>query len=244
MSSEFTDKVVLVTGATGNLGSAVSRRFLAAGAKVVVAGRSTDEITTFANELGGGDNVFPVVAADLGSPADVDVLVKQIEDHYGRIDILAHTVGGYAAGKPVHEDVQVDGMAQWEKNLALNARPVYVTAGRVARHMIEHEIAGHMVIILARAALKGTANNGAYNASKAFALRIVESMSAELRDKGIHINGILPGTIDTPANRRDTPNADTSKWVTVDQLVDAVTYLSSEQASAIYGIGLEVYGRS
>lgn len=242
MASEFTGKVIVITGANGNLGSAVAQRFVAEGAKVVVVGRKPEEIDGLALELGGGPNIFSVAVSDLGSPTDVDAMVTQIENHWGRIDVLAHTVGGFAAGKPVHEDTDA---SMFDKNIALNTRPVYVTAGRVARHMVEYNVPGHIVIILARAALKGTANNGSYNASKSAALRIVESMALELRDKGIHVNSILPGTIDTPANRKDMPNADPSKWVSTDQMADAVLYLASpERASAIYGAALEVYGRS
>lgn len=240
MAGKFDNKVVMVTGATGNLGSAVAQHFAAEGAKVALVDRNAEAQAAFIQEQGySAANALGLIA-DLTSESDVDAMVQKAEAHFGQIDVLVHTVGGYDAGKPVHEA----GVGVLEQMFNLNVRPVYITAGRVARHMVEKGVAGRIVVILARAALKGTAKNGAYNASKAAAQRIVESMAAELKDQGITVNGILPGTIDTPPNRRDMPNADFSKWVTTEQLADAVAFLASDEASAINGASLEVYGRS
>ena len=117
-------------------------------------------------------------------------------------------------------------------------------AFRIARHMVEKNVSGKIVIVLARSGLKGSSNHGAYTASKAAAQRIMESMSAELRDKGINVNGVLPSTIDTPSNRESMPNADFSKWVAPEELASAIAFLASDQARAIHGTSLEVYNRA
>ena len=98
--------------------------------------------------------------------------------------------------------------------------------------------------LLAKSALKGAANNGAYTASKAAAQRIVESMALELRDKAINVNAVLPSTIDTPQNRKEMPNADQAKWVTGDDIADVILFLASDAAAKIHGASIEVYGRS
>jgi NAD(P)-dependent dehydrogenase (short-subunit alcohol dehydrogenase family) len=98
--------------------------------------------------------------------------------------------------------------------------------------------------VLARAALKGSKDHSAYTASKAAAQRIVESMAAELRDHGINVNGVLPSTIDTPANREAMPNADFNKWVKPAEIADAIAFLASPAAKAIHGVSLEVYNRA
>lgn len=233
----FAGKVVMVTGATGNLGQVVARTFAAEGAKLALVARDAADLAALAAEL-------PVEtlaeAADLGDPASVDALVGRIEARFGGIDVLAHTVGGYAAGKPVHETpVEV-----LEKVIALNVRPVYVTCGRVARSMVERGQGGKIVVVLAKSALKGSAKNAAYTASKAAAQRIVESMALELRDQGINVNAVLPSIIDSPQNRQDMPSADTAKWVTPDDVAAAMLWLASDAAAKIHGASLEVYGRS
>ncbi len=230
-------KVVMVTGATGNLGQVVARKFAAQGAKLVLVARSADDLKALADELGGNSMTE---AADLGDPASVDALVQRVEGRFGRIDVLAHTVGGYAAGEPVHES----GIDVLEKMIGLNVRPLYVTAGRVAKSMVDRGEGGKIVVVLAKSGLKGSANNGAYTASKAAAQRIVESMAFELRDKGINVNAVLPSTINSPANRKDMPNADPAKWVTAGDVADAMLFLASPESNKINGASIEVYGRS
>lgn len=235
MAGEFDGQVVIVTGAAGNLGSAVSRQFAAQGARLILLDRGGERLATLAAELGGDP-----LSADLADAAAVDALVQQIEARYGQINVLAHTVGGFEAGTPVHEsDYEV-----MERMLNLNVRPIYVTAGRVARHMVEKNVAGKIVVVLARSGLKGFGGGAAYTASKAAAQRVIESMSAELRDKGIHVNAVMPSTIDTPANRESMPKADFSKWVTPDDVANAILFLASDRARAFYGTSFEVYGRA
>ncbi len=141
MTANFSGKVVMVTGAGGNIGQAVARRFAAASATVVLVGRSKNELSAIADEVKG-----VVGVADVTDPASLDALVKQVEGSHGKIDILAHTVGGYNAGTPVHES----GIDVWEKMMTLNARSVYVSCGRVAKHMVEHEVKGRIIAILAK----------------------------------------------------------------------------------------------
>lgn len=232
MVAEFADKVVMVTGANGNLGSAITRRFASAGAKLVLVERDETRLEALAAEIGG----FPC-AADVTDPASVDGMVRRVEAEFGRIDVLAHTVGGYAAGQPVHES----GLDVWDKMMNLNARSVYVMCGRVAKHMVEHQIQGSIVAIVSRNAYKGTAKNAAYSASKAAAQRVIESMAAELGKLGITVNAIAPSTIDTPQNRAEQPNADTSKWVQPSEIAEAIAFLVANRA--VNGHTLDLYGR-
>ena len=230
-------KVVVVTGATGNLGQTLARKFAAQGAKLALLARDAADLKALADEL----QVETLSeAADLSDPASVDGLVGRILTRFGQIDVLAHTVGGYAAGKPVHEsDIDV-----LEKMFALNVKPIYVTAGRVARAMVERNQGGKIVVVLAKSGLKGQANAAAYTASKAAGQRIVESMALELRDKNINVNAVLPSIMDSPANRKDMPSADPAKWVTTGDVADAILFLSSPESDKINGASIEVYGRS
>lgn len=236
MSNEFRDKVVLVTGGAGNVGLAVARQFAGAGARLVLADRGGERLDAAAA-------LFPegamTAATDLGDPDAVDAMVRQVEARFGQIHILAHTVGGFVAGTPVHETPP----DTWERMFALNVRPVYTVCGRVAQHMLENAIPGRIVIVLARAAMAGSAGSGAYTASKAAAQRIMQSMALELRDRGINVNGVLPSIIDTQPNRDAMPHADTSKWVTVEDIAASIAFLASDAARSLHGVSLEVYGR-
>jgi NAD(P)-dependent dehydrogenase (short-subunit alcohol dehydrogenase family) len=237
MTHDFSGKVVVVTGGSGNLGSSMGRSFAQGGAKLALVDLNQERLDSVVGTLNGeGHRGF---VGDLSAPEKVEHLVGEIAAHFGQIDVLIHTVGGYAAGQPVHQA----GIDVLEKMMALNVRPLYLMGGTVAKHMLEKGVKGKIVFILARAGLKGAKNMGAYTASKAAATRIMESMSAELKDSGINVNGISPSIIDTPPNRADMPNADFSKWVSPAQLAEAAMFLSSESASSLHGTNLEVYGR-
>ncbi len=234
MPNEFAGKVVVVTGANGNVGQAVARRFSASGATLVLVGRKESELTGLAAELSG-----TITVADVTDAASIEAMVKQVEVQHGKIDILAHTVGGFNAGQPVHEA----GLDVWDKMMTLNARSVYVTCGRIAKHMLDHQIKGRIIAVLAKNAYKGTAKTAAYSASKAAAQRVLESMAAELGSAGITVNGIAPSSIDTPQNRASMPNADFSKWVQPEEIADAILFLAADSSKSISGVTLDISGR-
>ena len=103
---------------------------------------------------------------------------------------------------------------------------------------------GKIVNISARPGLRGARNAAAYSASKSAVIRLTESMSSELKHKGINVNCVLPGTIDTPQNRQATPDADFNRWVSPESIADVILFLVSDAASAINGAAIPVYGRS
>ena len=232
MAGEFDGQVIMISGANGALGQGVVAHFQATGARLVLLERKAAESTPSADQL--------TLAADVTDPASMQAAVAQAVEHFGQIDAFIHTVGGFASGKAVH-DVDLD---MWDKMLLLNARSVYVACGTVARHMVEKGVRGRIVAVLARPALKGSKNMAAYSASKAAAQRVIESMAAELVEQGIRVNGVIPGTIDTPANREAMPDADFAKWVKPAQIASAMAFLISDASSAVSGDSLTVYGRS
>lgn len=239
MDGEFDDKVVMITGASGGLGQTVVRRFYEAGASLALVERhKSDALEQMAADADA--NRWFTVTGDVTDPDSVRSAVEQIGAHYGRIDVLAHTVGGYAGGQPVHAvDLDV-----WQRMMTLNALSVYITAGTVASDMVKRDIAGSIVVVLARPALEGTKNHAAYAASKAAAQRIMQSMAKELRAHHINVNGVIPGTIDTPANRNSMPDADFDRWVKPEAIADAMLFLCSARAASISGDSLMVYGQS
>jgi NAD(P)-dependent dehydrogenase (short-subunit alcohol dehydrogenase family) len=240
--SDFTQQTVVITGGSGNLGRAVAAAFAARGARLVLADRDAERLQQVGAALAADHSELEWLAqtADLSDPVSVDALIAAAVARFGQVDVLVHTVGGFAMGPKV-ADGDLDGLrAQFE----LNVTPLFLTAGRVARHMLERDIAGHIVVVLARSAQKAIAGQSAYTSSKAAAQRVMESLSLEVRDKGIHVNGVLPSIIDTPANRASMPNADFSKWVAPADLAEAIVFLASDAANALHGVSLDVSNRA
>lgn len=236
---DFTDQVVIVTGGAGNLGQAVTRAFYAAGARVaVVVRKRQDAMDAFGAELPEGDRCV-YVAGDLADESSVAGIVREVMDRFGHIDGLVNTAGGIRAGTPLHE-TPVD---VWDFMMSLNARTVFLMSRAVIPHMLARR-RGRIISVSARAALKGTAKHGPYNAAKMAIIRLTETMAAELRQQGITANCILPGTIDTPANRAETPDADFTRWVSPESLAGVILFLASEAAADVNGAAIPVYGRS
>lgn len=233
--SDVNGKVVIVTGATGGLGSAVTARLVAGGAKLVLVERDPARLENYS---GGGDVLK--VTADVGSADEAARVVHEAHARFGRIDGLAHTVGGFTMGKTVSDPAVFD---QFEQMWKANVLPVVAMAGAVAGYMTENQIKGSLVVIAAKSALKGAGKMSAYTASKSAALRVVESLAAEVKEQGIRVNALLPSTIDTPANRKDMPNANFDKWVKAEQIADTIAFLISEAGGGIYGANLEISGQ-
>lgn len=236
--SDFNRKIAIVTGATGNLGSAIVQAFAEQGASVALVDLNAERLDAACAALGEPAR-FKGFTADLSSADDVTRLIADISAAFGRIDILAHTVGGYAAGQPVHEA----GLDVLHRMMNLNVVPLYLMGGAVAKQMIAQGGGGKIVFVLAKSGLKGIKNQAAYTASKGAAFRIMEAMAAELREHGIAVNGVSPSIMDTPANRASMPNADPSNWVTTEQVARAILYLAHADSN-VYGTNLEVYGKS
>ena len=236
---DLTDQVAVVTGGAGNLGQAVTRAFAAAGGRVaVVVRKRADAESAFGGDLPEGENCL-YVTGDLTDESAVGDIARQVIERFGRLDTLVNTAGGIRAGTPLHE-TPVD---VWDFMMNLNARTVFLMARAVIPPMLAQR-RGRIISVSARAALKGTAKHGPYNASKMAVIRLTETLAAELRHQGITANCILPGTIDTPANRAETPTADFSKWVQPESLAQVILFLASDAAADVNGAAIPVYGRS
>jgi NAD(P)-dependent dehydrogenase (short-subunit alcohol dehydrogenase family) len=235
---EFSERVAVVTGAAGNLGGAVARAFHAAGAKLALIDRDAERLRQAYADIADAPTCL-LRPTDLTNAEAVTAMAEEVQGHFGRIDVLANIAGGFAMGPRVHETP----VETWDFMLGLNARTAFLASRAVVPHMLAQG-SGKIVNVAARAALEGKARMAPYIVSKAAVIRLTESMAAELRDAGINVNCILPGTIDTPQNRRDMPDADHSRWVPPAALADVILFLASDAARAVQGAALPVYGRS
>ena len=221
---------VLITGAGGALGGAVVAHFAQRGARLVLLERDG---TALRRQWGAGSGA-QIVEADLLNREQVAAQLAGA----GPIDVLCHLAGGFHMGEPVHATPA----AAWDLMMDLNARSLIHVAAAVVPGMLARG-RGRIVTVGAAGALKGGASMGAYAASKSALMRLTESMSAELRDAGINVNGVLPSTLDTPANRAAMPDADASRWVAPEALAEVIGFLASDAARAIHGALVPVYGR-
>ena len=229
----FQDRTVLITGAAGHLGKAVAATFRRGGARVVLLDRQASALE---KAFGKPDDAL-LLAADLLDREQLETAMAQAVARFGRVDALCHLAGGFRMGEAVHETSP----ETWNFLLDLNARTLLNVAGVVIPHMIERG-GGSIVTVGAGAATKGMALMGAYCASKSALIRLTESMSAELRDRKINVNCVLPSIIDTPDNRAAMPDANPASWVAPDALADAIAFLASDSARAIHGAALPVTG--
>jgi NAD(P)-dependent dehydrogenase (short-subunit alcohol dehydrogenase family) len=239
MEIDFSGKVVMVTGAAGALGSVVARTFYHAGANLVCVDLDRDGLKRIFEGVSISPHNYLIESIDLTDPDEVNASVEKAIRRFGKIDVLVNTVGGFRSGKPVQETP----LEEWDFLMNLNARSVLVSIREVIPHMLEQGN-GAIVNIGARPGLKGAAKMVAYSASKSAVIRLTESVSAEVKNSGIRVNCLLPGTIDTPQNRMDMPEADFSTWVKPESLAIVILFLSSDQARDIHGVALPVYGRS
>jgi NAD(P)-dependent dehydrogenase (short-subunit alcohol dehydrogenase family) len=228
----------LITGATGDFGPHAARAFAATGARLALAARKMEAAQALIEELGlSSDRALPSVV-DVTNAASVAAWVSAVKEKWDRADVLVNIAGGYKPGKPVHEMDEAD----WDFMLNLNARSAFLTCRAVVPLMLAQG-GGKVVNVGAKAGLAAGRRSAAYAVSKSAVLRLTEALSAEVRDKNINVNAVLPGTIDTPGNRAAQPDADTSKWVRPEDLAAVIVFLASEAANAIHGALIPVYGR-
>jgi NAD(P)-dependent dehydrogenase (short-subunit alcohol dehydrogenase family) len=224
------NKTALITGAKGGLGSFVTKTFLAAGANVVGVSRSIA-----ASDFPGPR--FVALAAELSSGDAARHVADAVIQRFQRIDILVHLVGAFAGGAPVAEtdDATFERMLDQNFRSAFHILRAVIPAMRAAG-------SGRLVAIGSRAAVEPQPSIAAYSASKAALLSLILSVAKENKDRGITANIILPGTMDTPANRTADPKADFSKWVDPQQVANLALWLGSDAAAQVTGAAIPVYG--
>ena len=238
MNGSFAGKVALITGAAGNLGHAVALKFEEAGANVVVLDRAADRLSEMYPRWMDNQHLL-LGGIDLTDQDQVEDAVGKTIGKFGHLDIVINAAGGYRAGDRVHELSD----STWNFMIDLNARTILNMSRAVIPHMINRG-AGKIVNVGARPGLQGTTGHAAYAVSKSAVLRLTESMSAELHAKGINVNAVIPGTLDTPQNREAMPDADFSRWVQLNDLAAVILFLASEEANAVHGVSVPVYGAS
>lgn len=220
---------VVVTGGLGALGRTVGRVLVQRGARVTLLDRSA------VSAIDGMDAVLGAV--DLTDPDSTRQAFDKAASAIGGIDGLVNIAGGFS-----WEKIETGSIETWDRLYATNLRTA-VLASQSALPWLLQSANGSIVNIGALAAQKAGTGMGAYAASKAGVARLTQAMAEEFKERGLRVNAILPSILDTPANRADMPNADFSRWVSLDGLAAVVAFLLSKEAQAVTGACVPVAGR-
>lgn len=224
--------VVIVTGAAGNLGAALCGVLARRGCRVVAADRDAAAIHARLAAL-----PALVTSADLTDPAGCADVVARTTAVLGRVDGLAHTVGGFAMA-PIGESPP----ELWDQMRKLNLLTT-INMVRAVWSAMQAAGRGSLVAIGAQPALRASAGMAAYAGAKSAVLRLIESVADEGKTLGIRANAVLPSIIDTSQNRAAMPAADPGKWVTPEQVAEVIAFLLSDAASGVTGAAIPVTGR-
>lgn len=235
-TTRFRGQVVLVTGGTGALGSAVARAFLQEGASVAVTYRTPQEYENLQTALAIDTARLRGYRTDVTNEAEMLRTIAAIEEEFHRLDGLVSTVGGYSGGSKLWETER----ATLERMLDLNLRSAFVCARTLVPMLLRQGRGGYMINVAARAAVDQPAGAGAYAASKAAAVALMHSLAMDLKGSGIRVNSILPNIIDTAANRRAMPRADFGSWTTPEQIARVILFLCTPDAQPVNGAAIPV----
>lgn len=231
----LTNDTIIVTGAAGNLGAAVARMLAARGAQVVCVDRAQHRFSPAETGID-PDRVHWITGQDLSDRSAMAGVVAEAVARFGKVTGLVNTVGGFLTGRMID-----DGPDQWDQMMLMNAKVAMVTSAAVLPALMA---AGHgrIVHIAAAPGIRAVAGQAAYAASKAAVMRLVESLAAEHRADRITANCIVPGTIDTHANRASMPNAKPDAFIAPAAIAEVIGFLLSPAGAVVTGAAIHATG--
>jgi NAD(P)-dependent dehydrogenase (short-subunit alcohol dehydrogenase family) len=237
MTDGLQDRVVLIAGATGALGSAVSREFAQTGAHLALTSRSMEALQELMAQIDLPEERIVSIRADVTQVQRVHALVRDVVGRFGRLDVLLNTVGGWSGGASVGETPVDD----WDRMLNLNLRSAFLLSRAVLPHMLKAGW-GRILHVSSKTAVQPRPKQVGYVVSKKGLIALTEAIAAEVKGTGVTANVILPSIIDTPANRASMPKASPQKWVSPEQIAVMMRCLCSGAGAALHGASIPMYG--
>ena len=218
-------KVVLIAGGAGALGGTVTPAFAQSGARVIIVERNPPP-----DQVAAGN----AMKADVTDDAALRRLVDDVIQRAGRLDVLVNLVGGFAMGRVVDTDVSL-----WQRMLTMNVTSAFLLSKAVLPHMLERGT-GRILHVAAWAAVEPFPGAAAYLVAKSSLLALIRVLALELKGSGVTVNGVLPTTIDTPANRASMREADPTGWAKPEAIAKILLFLASDEAGNISGAAIPV----
>lgn len=234
---KFEGKVVVITGGEGPLGRAVSKKFLAEGANLVIGWYAAEEWEEAKGLIAHYKGQFVDMRVDATREEQVEELMKKAKDKFGSIDILLHTVGHFHAGTMVWET----DTAVFDELLGVNLKSAFLCSKHAIRVMMEKR-QGRIVFFPARFAIEPKPRFGVYAISKSGLITLVLALREELKDTNITVNAVMPDAMDTWRTRR-MPNAQPDKWVKPSEVAELLGSLCSDECNIVSGSVLKVFGK-
>jgi NAD(P)-dependent dehydrogenase (short-subunit alcohol dehydrogenase family) len=229
------DTVMVVTGGTGALGSAVARAAIEAGALVTVTYRDPREADALVALVPATmRDRLHAVQADVTAADGVRRLVETVVARHQRLDSLVNAIGGFAGGDLLATDERL-----WDEMLTLNLRSAYLACRAVLPTMLAAG-RGRIVNVASRSVVPPAGGFVAYTVAKAGVIALTQALAREVRGRGLAVNAVLPSTMDTEANRRAMPDADRSGWVAPASVARAILFLASDAAADVSGTLLAI----
>jgi NAD(P)-dependent dehydrogenase (short-subunit alcohol dehydrogenase family) len=226
----MSERIVFITGANGGLGTSVTESFLQLGDQVIGASRHADS-AEFPSPN------FRAISVDFTNAQQVHEALMQVIAEFGRLDVLVHVLGGFTGG----QSIATTDDTTWKRMQDLNLTSAFYVFRETIPHLRKSKN-GRIVAIGSLAAKEPQANLGAYVTFKAALATLVRTVALENADAGLTANVILPGTMDTPANRQAMPDADFSKWLSPKRVAEVILWLAHEKAAQITGTVIAIDG--
>ncbi|MGD2164911.1 MAG: SDR family NAD(P)-dependent oxidoreductase [Anaerolineae bacterium] len=237
MTEDLRGRVVLIGGATGDLGRAVARVFAETEAQLALTSTSEQQLKELADELALPKERLLVSTVDATNPDGVSGMVSDVVERFGGLHVLANTIGGWGGGKSVAETAIKD----WEWMLRLNLRSAFLLSRAVLPHMLEAGW-GRIIHTASKTAVQPRTKEVGYAVAKMGVITLTETIAAEVKGTGVTANVILPSIIDTPPNRKMMSSADPSRWVPPRHIGETMRFLCGDAASSINGDRIPIYG--
>jgi len=233
---DFKDQTAIITGVgrVGQIGHAVAEGFARAGARLIICDVNAVSVATRAKEFTAKGYQVRPAAGDLTKPDVANWLVEEATNAFGRVDILVNVAGGFATGPVVDAGPEV-----FDHQVDMNAKTMYIVS-RAALKAMSAQRSGAIVSFASLSALNPKAEQAAYSGAKAAVAAITHALAMEVRDAGVRVNAVAPGTVRTHDNRTTMGSADGVQWVEIVDVVNAVMFLASDAARGITGHVLPV----
>ena len=232
-------RVIVLTGGTGGLGTAVVKRLADQDYRFAITYLVPEEARLFEKAVGVNEDRLMLSRVDATNTSEITHFMQQVAERFGAIHIVCSLVGGWAGGRDVEETDDV----RFDRMIDVNLRSAFATIRAAIPHL-KRAGWGRLLMIGSRAAVENPAGQAAFNAAKAGVAALGATVAQELEDTGVTANVIVPSVIDTPATRKALPFADYINWPTPDQIAAVIEFVLSDASAVISGAMIPVYGRT